>query len=35
MEKLENLSIEEKVGQMLMVGLDSLEHKKEVQNLIK
>lgn len=34
MEKLENLSIEEKVGQMLMVGLNSLVNIKEVENLI-
>ena len=34
MEKLENLSIEEKVGQMLMVGLNSLANVKEVENLI-
>ena len=35
MEKLENLSIEEKVGQMLMVGLDGIKNLKQVKNLVK
>lgn len=35
MEKLENLSIEEKVGQMLMVGLDGIRNLKQVKNLVK
>lgn len=35
MEKLENLSIEEKVGQMFMVGLKNLDQLKNVENLIE
>ena len=35
MEKLENLSIEEKVGQMLMVGVGNKSYIKNVENLIE
>ena len=35
MEKLENLSIEEKIGQMLMVGLKTPNNFKNIENLIK
>ena len=34
MEKLENISIEEKVGQMLMVGIGDKSYIKNVENLI-
>lgn len=34
MEKLENLTLEEKIGQMLMVGLKNLDNLEAVENLI-
>lgn len=34
MEKIENLTLEEKVGQMFMVGLDNIDYLKNIENLI-
>ena len=34
MEKIENLTLEEKVGQMFMVGLGNVEYLKNIENLI-
>lgn len=34
MEKIENLTLEEKVGQMFMVGLGNIDYLKNIENLI-